>query len=351
MNFPRFVIIAVLLCLSACQVYSDDVSETEERVEVSMEVSIRANNVTMSYKIEPLPNSYAHLGEGPHWDIETQSLYYVDIEAGKILRHDYQEDKVYHSKVEDVELASFIVPVEGQSDKFVVGAGRRVLVVTWDGVSPTSKVDRVLFEVQQDEQYIVNRFNDGKADPRGRLFAGTMRYVGDEFKDRWGELYKYEKGGKVSVVKTDVGISNGLAWNEKTNKFYYIDTTDYEVKEYDYDFDAGVPTKPKVVFDLRRPNPKDNILPDGLTIDSDGNLYVATFNGHTIYKVNPSTGKVLLEIKLPTKQITSAAWGGPNLDILYVTTSAKFEQPAPAGTTYKITGLGATGLPMTKVQL
>ncbi|XP_020715460.1 regucalcin isoform X2 [Ceratitis capitata] len=305
----------------------------------------------MSYKIEPLPNSYTHLGEGPHWDVETQSLYYVDIEAAKILRYDYQENKVYHSQVEGIELAAFIVPVEGQKNKFVVGAGRSVVVVTWDGVSETSKVDRVLFDVQQDEQFKVNRFNDGKADPRGRLFAGTMRYIGDEFKDRWGELYKYEKGGKVSVVKSDVGISNGLAWNEKLKKFYYIDTTDYEVKEYDYDFENGVASNPKVVFDLRKPNPKDNLLPDGLTIDSDGNLYVATFNGHTIYKVNPSNGKVLLEIKFPCKHITSSAWGGPNLDILFVTTSAKFEGDAPAGTTYKITGLGAKGLPMAKVQL
>ncbi|XP_067639573.1 regucalcin isoform X2 [Eurosta solidaginis] len=305
----------------------------------------------MSYKVEPLPKGYAHLGESPHWDIEKQSLYYVDIEAGKLLRYDYQQDKVYVAKVPGVELASFIVPVEGEDDKFVIGDKRRVLVVSWDGISDSGKIDRVLFEVQPDEKYVVNRFNDGKADPRGRLFCGTMVYVGDEFKNRWGELYKYEKGGKVTVVKTDVGISNGLAWNEKTNKMYYIDTADYEVKEYDYDFNAGVPSNPKVIFDLHKSSPKNNLLPDGMTIDSDGNIYVATFNGHTLYKVNPTTGKVLLEIKFPCKQITSAAFGGPNLDILYVTTSAKFDQPSPAGSTYKITGLGARGLPMSKVQL
>ncbi|XP_054728966.1 regucalcin-like isoform X1 [Anastrepha obliqua] len=332
MDLLSLIIISLILCSNANE------AEIEEEA-------------TMSFKIEPLPNSYAHLGEGPHWDVESQSLYYVDIEAGKILRYDYQENKVYGSKVEGIDLAGFIVPIAGQSDKFVVGAGRSVVVVSWDGVSETSKVDRVLFSVQPGDKYVRNRFNDGKADPRGRLFAGTMIYVGDEFKERFGELYKYEKGGKVSVVKTDVGISNGLAWNEQTKKMYYIDTADYEVKEYDYDFDAGVPSNPKVVFNLRKSNPKDNLLPDGLTIDSDGNLYVCTFNGHTIYKINPSTGKVLLEIKFPTKQITSAAWGGPNLDILYVTTSAKFDQPAPAGTTYKITGLGAKGLPMAKVTL
>ncbi|XP_053948666.1 regucalcin-like [Anastrepha ludens] len=275
MNLLSLIIISLILCSNANEAEIDE-------------------EATMSFKIEPLPNSHAHPGEGPHWDVESQNLYYVD----RRTKCTAAKSRVH------LDLAGFIVPVAGQSDKFVVGAGRSVVVVSWDGVSETSKVDRVLFSVQPGDKYVRNRFNDGKADPRGRLFAGTMIYVGDEFKERFGELYKYEKGGKVSVVKTDVGISNGLAWNEQTKKMYYIDTADYEVKEYDYDFDAGVPSNPKVVFNLRKSNPKDNLLPDGLTIDSDGNLYVCTFNGHTIYKVNPSTGKVLLEIKFPTKQIT-----------------------------------------------
>ncbi|XP_054728968.1 regucalcin-like isoform X3 [Anastrepha obliqua] len=332
MDLLSLIIISLILCSNANE------AEIEEEA-------------TILYKIEPLPNSYAHLGEGPHWDIETQSLYYVDIDAGKILRYDYQQNKVYHSKIKGIALASFIVPIEGQSGKFVVGSGRSVIVVSWDGVSETSKVDRVLFSVLPGEKYVVYRFNDGKADPRGRLFAGTMRYEGDVLNDRSSALYKYEKGGKVTVVKTDVGISNGLAWNEQTKKMYYIDTSDCNVKEYDYDFDAGVPSNPKVVLNLCNSNPQDNLWPDGLTIDSKGNLYVAINNGHAIYKVNPSTGIVLLEIKFPTKQITSAAWGGPNLDILYVTTSASPDLPAQAGSTYKVTGLGARGLPMSKVQL
>ncbi|XP_018802378.1 PREDICTED: putative sugar lactone lactonase YvrE isoform X2 [Bactrocera latifrons] len=296
MDLPSLAIISVLVCLNAFQVHSDEVSAAEEN-----------NNLTLPYQIEPLPDSYAHLGEGPHWNIETQSLYYVSLDSGWILRYDYHEDTVYRSKVENLQFTSFIVPVEGQKDKFVVGSSRRVLVITWDGVSSTSKVDRVLFEVQQDEQYIVNRFNDGKADPRGRLFAGTMRYIGDAYKDRWGELYKYDNG-TVTVVKTDVGISNGLAWNEKTNKFYFIDTTDYEVKEYDYDLEAGEATKPKVVFDVRRPNPENNLLPDGMTIDSDGNIYVATYNGYTLNKVNPRGSSLRNQVSLQANHICRLGW-------------------------------------------
>ncbi|KAL9882926.1 regucalcin isoform 1-T1 [Glossina fuscipes fuscipes] len=323
------------------------------QVAISMAVTVRnANNETMTYQVEPLANSYAELGEGPHWDVETQNLYYVDITGGKLLRYSYKDDKVYEAKIEGEDLASFVVPVAGTLDTFAVGAGRRVIIVKWDGISTTAQVESTLFEVQKnDKRFEGNRFNDGKCDPKGRLFAGTMRYVGDEFEHRWGELYKYEEGGNVELVKTDVGISNGLAWNEKTNKFYYIDTTDFEVKEYDYDMEKGKPANPKVVFNLRRDSPKNHLLPDGMTIDTDGNIYIATFNGHTIYKVNPVTGKILMEIKLPCKQITSAAFGGPNMDILYVTTSARGNEPKPAGTTYKVTGLKAKGLPMTKIQI
>lgn len=108
---------------------------------------------------------------------------------------------------------------------------------------------------------------------------------------------------------------------------------------------------PKVVFDLRKGDAKSHLLPDGMTIDADGNLYVATFNGYTVFKIDPRTGTVLQEIKFPCKQITSVAFGGPELDVLFVTTASIGNQPEPAGTTYKVTGLGVKGLPMAKCNL
>ncbi|XP_054738924.1 regucalcin-like isoform X2 [Anastrepha obliqua] len=298
----------------------------------------------MSYKIEQLPNSYGFLGEGPHWDIETQSLYFVDIENAKLFRYDHQQNKTYSAIVEGEKLASFIIPVEGESGKFAVGCERRVVVVSWDGVSPIATVARVAYEVQPGEQFSKNRINDGKADPRGRLFAGTL-CVEEVMSRRDGELYRFEKGKPIAVVKSNIGLSNGLAWNEKTKKFYYIDTSDLEVKEYDYDFETGAASNPIVVFK------HSEHWPDGMTIDSEGNIYIATFTGQTVYKVNPSTREILLEIKLPTKQVTSVAFGGPNLDILFVTSSAYFDEPAPAGVTFMVTGLGVKGLPMSKVRI
>uniref|UniRef100_A0A0A1WDJ0 Regucalcin n=1 Tax=Zeugodacus cucurbitae TaxID=28588 RepID=A0A0A1WDJ0_ZEUCU len=298
----------------------------------------------MSYKVEQLPDSYGFLGEGPHWDIETQSLYFVDIKNATLLRYDYKENKTYSAKVENEELTSFIIPVENELGKFAVGCGHRVVIVAWDGKAPIAKVERIAYTLQQGNEVCKHRFNDGKADPRGRLFAGTMYGENKEWK-RCGKLYRFERGQPMAVVRSEVTISNGLAWNEKTNKFYYIDSMDYEVTEYDYNFDTGVAINPKVVFKHAEH------LPDGMTIDTDGNIYIATFTGHTVYKVNPSTREILMKIKLPTKQVTSVAFGGPDLDILFVTSSSYSDEPPPAGFTFKVTGLGAKGLPMTKVKI
>jgi sugar lactone lactonase YvrE len=95
-------------------------------------------------------------------------------------------------------------------------------------------------------------------------------------------------------------------------------------------------------------------VPDGMTIDTNGNLYVATFGGWTIYKINPTTNKIELEIKMPCEQVTSCAFGGPNLDILFVTTAGQArvtEQPLPAGKLFKITGLNEKGFTMKSVKL
>lgn len=110
----------------------------------------------------------------------------------------------------------------------------------------------------------------------------------------------------------------------------------------------------RVVIDFKVNGERPPFVPDGMTIDAEGSLYIATFGGNTIYKVHPKSGKVLLEIKIPAEQVTSAAFGGPNLDILYVTTAGKefsSPQPPPAGALFKVTGLGVKGTKMTSVKL
>lgn len=110
----------------------------------------------------------------------------------------------------------------------------------------------------------------------------------------------------------------------------------------------------RVVIDFTINGERPTFVPDGMTIDENGSLYVATFGGSKLFKINPSTGAVELEIIIPAEQVTSAAFGGPNLDILYVTTAGKefkSKQPPPAGRLFQVTGLGVKGIPMKSVKL
>lgn len=114
------------------------------------------------------------------------------------------------------------------------------------------------------------------------------------------------------------------------------------------------PANPRTVINFKINDTRPAFVPDGMTIDADGNLYVALWGGYKVLKINPINGEILLEIKLPCEQVTSAAFGGPDLDILFVTTAGtevNKPQPAPAGALFKVTGLGVKGTKMTRAKV
>lgn len=253
---------------------------------------------------------------------------------------------------------SFITPVDGSANEFAVGLGRRIGVITWDGKATTTKVTRIVAEVETEPRYRTNRFNDAKCDRFGRLYAGTMRLeeCGDIFEAAEGSLYKYSNAtNRFDHLFGEVGVSNGLAWNETTNKFYYIDSCQLDVKEFDYDPKTGALSNRRQVISFRAADgARPDFVPDGMTIDGEGNLYVCTWGGSRIIKVAPATGEILSEIKFPVPFITSAAFGGPNLDVLYVTTAGDnrgTRLPAPAGALFKVTGLNVTGSQMYRAKV
>jgi gluconolactonase len=129
-----------------------------------------------SYKIDVVESSpVSVLGEGPHWDIERQCLYYVDIYGTQqsISRYDYGENKTYNAKVPNYPVISFIIPVEGDKRKFLIGAGKKLVLIEWDGKSSEGKATEIVGEVESNMPE--NRFNDAKCDPYGRFYGGTMR--------------------------------------------------------------------------------------------------------------------------------------------------------------------------------
>ncbi|XP_072932430.1 regucalcin-like isoform X1 [Epargyreus clarus] len=282
------------------------------------------------------------LGEGPHWSQRDQALYFVSIFDHTI--HKYVPATEQHTRAKLDGMPGFVIPVEGKKHHFVVGLKLRVVEVYWEGGDGGAKVLRTLAEL--DAHSPGNRINDAKADPRGRLFVGTMgnEYEPGKFDLKKGSLYRMDPDGSVTVVADRIDISNGLCWDERERAFYYADSFEYAVRRYDYDVETGNISNPKLVFEYKDHN-LDGIV-DGMTIDTDGNLWIANFDGSQVIKVDPRKGKLLQKVPMPALQTTSCTFGGPALDRLYVTSACMDRgtaQPPPCGATFCVTGLGVRG--------
>ncbi|KAL9697146.1 hypothetical protein quinque_000587 [Culex quinquefasciatus] len=303
-------------------------------------------------KVEQLPGPLAVLGEGPTWDADTQSLYYVDIMGSAILRYDRAENKTYRATIDGLSDISMIIQVRNKSDQFVLGTRNTLSLVSWDGRTEKASFVKTAGDLGESQKHV--RFNDGKVDPQGRLYAGTMRLetLGDIFDQKEGKFYRFEGkvGGEFYEQKRDISVSNGLTWDEQTGKFYYIDSAALDVKQFDVD-EGGNLQNETVLYDIRVDGKNPGFVCDGMTSDAEGNLYVATWGGSKLLKINPKTKQLVQEIPIPAKQVTSASFGGPQLDELYVTTAHTNNQDAPAGALFKVTGLGVKGKEMYKMVL
>lgn len=178
------------------------------------------------------------LGEAPHWDDESQSLYYVDIIGMSI--HKYTPStKKYHKASVGLNQASFIIPIHGEKNQFVVSLGREIARIFWN--NDDIRIIEKLAEVEKSEEFHYNRFNDGKCDSSGRLWAGTINTKSESplvFPPR-GTLYSLDKNKKIGEHLTGLRISNGLAFDEKRGKMFFIDSSKRTIDQYDIDVSGG----------------------------------------------------------------------------------------------------------------
>ncbi|KAG5683826.1 hypothetical protein PVAND_013089 [Polypedilum vanderplanki] len=310
--------------------------------------------MSQNLKIEEITNEAqrCELLEAPHWDVQSQSLYFVDIFGPAIFR--YKGGEIYKATIKDNEDTpiGFITPVANTTNEFVIGLGKELTVIKWDGKSGQATVVKILSKV--DSNFADNRINDGKCDPHGRVYFGTMGSPEDKnlSKSLPGSLYRYDVESKSSInLRGRIGIGNGLAWNEKLGKFYYVDSVTRDVKVFDYDSSTGNLSNEEVLIDFTKTH-TETFAPDGMTIDENGFIYVATWDGSKLIVIDPTTKTIKSEIIFPTAKITSAAFGGPNLDILYVTTAYRNgPKLGSAGGLFKVTGLNVKGPEMTKFKL
>ncbi|KAJ8918475.1 hypothetical protein NQ315_008172 [Exocentrus adspersus] len=307
-------------------------------------------------KVEKLNIEPLLLAEGPHWDSDTQSLYFVDLNGHGI--HKYVPSTNEHTKAQNIgNSVSIIIPVKGKKDQFVITYGRQLMLISWDGKNDKITILEKLCEVDEGTE---NVFNDGKCDPTGRLWTGTMGGApkNEKIPLSKGNFYSLQNR-KITKHLTNVGISNGLAFDTKLNKFYYNDSFKGTLDQFDFDAARGTISNRKPIYTLFEGYEEsvDVQVLDGMTIDTDGNLWVAVFNGNKLIKIDPRRPETVVEtIEIPGKQVTSAAFGGPNLDELYVTTGRiPIRGVAPLspydGAIYRVTGINARGLPGEKIVL
>jgi sugar lactone lactonase YvrE len=242
------------------------------------------------------------LGEGPVWDARDQSLYWVDIPESRV-----------HQIAADGSLSSWDT---GQPVGTVVPrASGGLAVAVRDGfmaLDPVSGTLTTLGEVERDQPG--NRMNDGACDRAGRFYAGTMAL--DETPEA-GALYRLDPDLGVTRLLTGVGVSNGIGWSPDERLMYYIDSQVHRVDVFDYDPATGQ-------IGGRRPFAavgEGGVVPDGLTVDADGGVWVAVWGGYAVLHHDPA-GKVIEAVDLPAARVSSCVFGGPDLDRLYITTAA-----------------------------
>lgn len=257
--------------------------------------------MTSSFRVAQLVACRADVGESPLYDPVTDALLWVDIPAGRIWRYALPHGPA--SSREVGEPVGSIALVEGGG--LLLAAKRGVLVLSrWDGVP-------VLWRAVEPD--LPTQLNDGKCDSRGRFVVGTA--ARERACD--GALYRIDHDGAVQPLVTGLGMSNGLDWSPDERFLYHVDSAARTVTRYDWEPDAGVPRNPVRLIEL---TPEDG-LPDGLSVDAEGCLWLAVWGGSQVRRYDPD-GRLVDAIALPTPNVSSCAFGGSQLGDLYITTAA-----------------------------
>ena len=273
--------------------------------------------------IEVVGSVKSKWGEGPVW--WDGSLFYVDIEGHKV--HRYTPETGEEKSWEVGQRVGTVVPREGGGLVFAGDDGFFFL---------DDKTGDIAVLADPEPEKADNRFNDGKCSPDGRFFAGTISLVKKEGDAR---LYRLDPDLSYHEAYGPVTNSNGIVWTADGKTVYYIDTPRKEVLAFDY-ADGVLSNERSVVSTASRES-----SPDGMTIDSDGNVWVAFCHGACVVCFDPRTGEELRCIDLPCLETTACAFGGSDLADLYVTTGIhKSEVEEDAGRLFRISGLGVKGL-------
>jgi sugar lactone lactonase YvrE len=267
------------------------------------------------------------IGEVPIWDEASRKLYFIDIIGSNIL--------IYHDET-------------GELRKIPAGQNIGSIVLTEEGGIIANLVDGIyrVDESAGEKSFIANpesdiknnRFNDGKCDPSGRMWVGTMsRTLDSGFGDYIprGSLYCMDHDMRIEKKLEDVTISNGLAWTNDKTIFYFIDSPTQTVVAFDYDDESAAIKNRRVALDFRDVEG----IPDGMCIDCEDKLWVAFFDGRAVRHCDPQSGEILETIDVPASKVTCTAFGGDDYRDLIITTGSietDMSRYPDAGSVFKV---------------
>jgi sugar lactone lactonase YvrE len=254
--------------------------------------------MTTTPDIDVVLHAGAILGEGPVW--VDGSLWWVDIEGHRFHRTNPEtgEDALART---DGPIGSVIPRTDGG---WVAGMS--------DGISFLTSKGTEEHHIPIESANAGSRMNDAKCDPAGRLFIGTMTNTG-----RRSSLYRVDTNWAVSTMLTGIGISNGLGWSPDAAHMYYIDSPTMRVDVIDFDLATGAIEHRRPLIDVG----EGEGLPDGMTVDADGCLWVAFWDGWCVRCYDPE-GHLVRTVELPVSRVTSCTFGGSELDQLFITSAS-----------------------------
>jgi sugar lactone lactonase YvrE len=273
------------------------------------------------------------LGEGVRWDDRRGELLRVDILAGRVYRDRVQDDgSLVHVRVYELPWpVGMIAPIEGD-EGWLLGAGRGFVYLAPDGTH------RTIAEVAP----AASRMNDGASDPQGRFWGGTLA---DDHHAGGGALYRLDQSGRTEQMLDGMTIPNGVGWSPDGRTMYLVDSGPRVIHAFVFDGDRGTISDGRVLVTI----PEEVGAPDGMTVDAEGDLWVAIYGGGQVQRYTPD-GVLREVLAVPAQQSTCCAFAGPGLNRLFVTTATegwsdeqRRAEPA-AGLVYRL-DTDATGRP------
>ena len=274
-------------------------------------------------RAEQITDPVAYHAEGPVWSERWGGLRWVDMLAGDVLSLGSD------GGVERRHVGSVAAAVRPRRNGgAVIGVERGFALEDPDGTITTL-----------DEVWTSNdlRMNEGACDPDGRFYCGSMAY---DKTPGAATLYRLDPDRSVHMVLPQVTISNGLDWSPDGSLAYYNDTDTFRTDVFDYSSETGL-TNRRIFVEI-----PDGGRPDGLTVDSEGCVWVALSNGGAVHRYTP-LGKLDVIIEVPARKVTACTFGGPDLDQLFITTSREGLEPGDdplAGSLVRVE-VGLKGIP------